>query len=101
MGAAVRNPQPLLLFVPGIMGSELRYRGPGEFGELVDDEVWGSDPGIVLDVLARKPYRLGLPELHPTSVIRHIKGRVYGKGVDQPLYGPDRKSTRLNSSHMS
>lgn len=88
MDAATRDPQPLLIFVPGIMGSELRYRGPGEFGELVDDEVWGSDPGVVLDVLARKPYRLSLAELHPTSVIRHIKGRVYGKGVDKPLYGP-------------
>lgn len=33
----------LLVFVPGIMGSALRYKGPGPLGDPIEEYVWGED----------------------------------------------------------
>ena len=81
-------PTPLVIFVPGIMGSVLHYTGPGEFGDPVEQDVWGTDPGVIIDSLARWPNRLRSPDLRATAVLRGIKGRVFGKSVDMTFYGP-------------
>lgn len=41
-------PRRLIVFVPGIMGSALRYTGPGPLGNLVRDFVWSEDVGGIL-----------------------------------------------------
>lgn len=38
----------LVVFVPGIMGSALRYTGPGPLGNLVTEFVWSEDVGGIL-----------------------------------------------------
>jgi len=81
-------PTPLVIFVPGIMGSVLRYTGPGRGGDLVEQDVWGTDPGVIIDTLARWPNRLRSPNLRATEVLSRIKGRVWGKLVDMTFYGP-------------
>jgi hypothetical protein len=63
----------LAFFVPGIMGSTLRFRGPGEYGEPVDEEIWGSDLWSNADLLATKPGRLASPHIEPSEVLRELK----------------------------
>jgi len=44
-----------LIFLPGIMGTELRYVGVGRYLELVDQPVWGEDFSAILNALAGDP----------------------------------------------
>jgi phospholipase A1 len=80
--------KPLIVFVPGIMGSVLRFKGVGEFGDWCEEDVWGSDAGVIIDTLARRPNRLRSPNLEATAVLREITGRVWGKRVHEVFYGP-------------
>jgi hypothetical protein len=68
--------KPLIIFVPGIMGSVLHFYGASEVGDPLSLDVWGSDPGVIIDTLSRWPYRLRSPDLKATEVLRGIRGRL-------------------------
>lgn len=77
-----------LVFVPGIMGSELRLRGVDDKGMPRDQLVWGEDIGTVMKTLGREPEVLGSADLVSTTVIRHMRYhflklvKVYGPLID-------------------
>jgi len=75
----------VVVFVPGVMGSKLRFRGAGDFGEPIDEVVWGSNLVQNLDVLATHPQRLASGDLHPDGVIASLE---LGGWLVVPLYGP-------------
>jgi pimeloyl-ACP methyl ester carboxylesterase len=74
-----------LVFVPGMMGSELRLRGCANNGIARDEVVWGEDFGKVWRTLARSPEVLGSRELVATSVIRTIR---FAGFKTREVYGP-------------
>ena len=74
-----------VVFVPGIMGSELRLQGRGSNGIVSDQFVWGEDFVEVLWNLARCPEVLGSPDLVATSVIREVR---LGRFKVREIYGP-------------
>ncbi len=63
-----------LFFVPGILGTELFYEGPGLFKEQVTEPVWTEDLSSLWDTMAKSPGRLhrSIPLL-PGKVLRSIK----------------------------
>lgn len=74
---------PLTFFVPGILGSSLRDQGVGEFGEPIDEEIWGEDVKNNIDLLGTSPARLTSSNLLPGIVIRKMGGHdVYGKIIE-------------------
>jgi hypothetical protein len=73
----------LVFFVPGIMGSTLRLRSPGRFGEPLDEEVWGTNISSNIDLIASHPERLASPYLKPGAVIDYMKGW----GPPKDVYG--------------
>src|SRR6266481_483408 len=81
---AGKRDETLTFFVPGIMGSSLRFSGAGEHGEFVDELVWGGSFADTVDLLATHPARLGLAELKPDAVIEWLKVGFLKK----PFYGP-------------
>jgi len=70
---------PLVFFVPGIMGSTLRFRGEGEFGQLIDEEVWGSNLWKNIDLLAANPTRLASQNVEPGEVLKEIRIGRWGR----------------------
>ena len=74
-----------LIFVTGIMGSELRFKGHGSNGIARDELVWGEELSQVLWTLARCPEVLTSRELVATSVIRAIR---LGRFKTRQIYGP-------------
>jgi len=74
-----------LIFVPGIMGTELRFRGRDSKGVKRDDLVWGEDFGATLMALTRRPELLASPDLVATTVIREIR---FGNFNMRKVYGP-------------
>jgi hypothetical protein len=85
-----RTEQPaverIVVFVPGVMGSSLVYRGLGLHGEPIEDVVWGGDIQAILDALSMKATML-LEDLDVGEVIRRINVPfrsvdVYGRLLD-------------------
>jgi hypothetical protein len=74
-----------LIFVPGIMGSEPRFKGPGSNGIARDELVWGEELSQVLWTLARCLETLASRELVATSVIGTIR---LGRFKTRQIYGP-------------
>lgn len=76
-----------LVFVPGLMGSELRLSGTDSLGLKRDSLVWGEDCRSVWNTLAFAPEILGSRNLVATSVIRaiHLPGGIPVKKVYGPL----------------
>lgn len=74
-----------VIFVPGIMGSELRLRGRYSTGIPRDQVVWGESFTDVLMTLARGPEILSSPELVATRVIREMR---FGRIKVRKVYGP-------------
>jgi pimeloyl-ACP methyl ester carboxylesterase len=79
-----------IVFVPGIMASALKYRGPGSLGNVIEDFVWSED---IFDILSEhKLERLAYPTpsgatVRADHVIQHVS--VYGLPlVGQDIYGP-------------
>ncbi len=60
-----------LIFVPGILGSELRYIGEGAVKQRVDVAVWGENLAVMWQALAENPKRLQ-GTLTPGEVLRSI-----------------------------
>lgn len=76
----------ITLFVPGIMGSTLRFRGQGQYGEPVDEEIWGADLWSNADLLATNPALLSLADVEPGEVLRELRtGWVVRFGVYREL----------------
>jgi pimeloyl-ACP methyl ester carboxylesterase len=76
----------LLLFIPGIMGTELRYVGEGRYGELTDIPVWSENLVTLLDSLAVNPDSLDKGrELQVGAVLRELR---FHKLSVKKLYGP-------------
>lgn len=76
----------LTFFIPGVMGSTLRYRGQGEYGQPVDEEIWGSDLWSNADLLATKPSRLAAPNVEAQEVLRELRtGRFLRVNVYREL----------------
>ncbi len=73
----------LVIFVPGIMGSVLRYRGPDRHGNATEEVLWGTDGLGNLDVLSRTPERMRAPG-YAHSVIRSVI--TIGSG-ERDIYG--------------
>ena len=61
----------LVIFVPGIMGSVLRYRGPDRHGNATEEILWGTDGLGNLDILSRTPEKMRAPG-YAHSVIRSV-----------------------------
>lgn len=76
----------LLVFVPGILGTELIYKGKGPFGALVEEPVWTENASILFDTLASRPERLRASTPLSTGSILNQVGFKYLKKID--LYGP-------------
>jgi len=74
----------VIVLVPGVMGSTLRFRGEGRYGEPVDEIVWGQSVSATADLLASHPVRLASPELRADQIIEWI---AYGP-KRKPVYGP-------------
>ena len=74
----------VVVFVPGIMGSELRYVGPGRYGEPVDEPVWGERVETLIRTLSTTPERLRRG-LSPGKVLSELT--YFGKRV-RGVYGP-------------
>jgi pimeloyl-ACP methyl ester carboxylesterase len=75
----------VVVFVPGILGSILRFRGTGTLGEPIDEVVWGEDLVQNADILAAHPERLASSRLQPDGVIEWVKSGWLPK---KPVYGP-------------
>jgi len=76
----------LLVFVPGIMGTQLIYSGPGKFKDKETQIVWGEDGSVLWQTLTTAPERLQLPTpLEVGKVLHRIRG-VLGGSTD--VYGP-------------
>lgn len=63
----------LVFFVPGIMGSTLRFKGEGEYGQLIDEEIWGSNLWGNIDLLASNPARLASTQVEPGEVLSELR----------------------------
>lgn len=74
----------IIIFVPGLMGTELRYVGEGPSKEYQNYPVWGEDLEVLLHCLAGDPNVLAR-ELVPGKVISEL--RVLG-GIRRPVYQP-------------
>ncbi|CAN7663344.1 hypothetical protein LJR034_005275 [Caballeronia sp. LjRoot34] len=74
-----------VVFIPGIMGSELRESGRDARGVPQTDVVWGGDIRDVWNSLCRSPERLTAKNLVATEVIREIR---YSWWKKEPVYGP-------------
>lgn len=61
-----------LIFVPGILGSELRYVGESAVKDYENVAVWGEDLSVLWDALAKNPACLRRP-LQPGRILRTIK----------------------------
>ena len=60
-------------FIPGIMGSALKYRGPGTYGEPIDDYVWGPNLWNNADILATAPDRLRSSQVESVAVLENMR----------------------------
>src|SRR3989442_1329515 len=80
--------EAVVVFVPGVMGSTLRFRGEGKYGEPINEIVWGQSFSATADLLASHPVRLASPELQADQVIEWIawwgskRRAVYGPLID-------------------
>jgi pimeloyl-ACP methyl ester carboxylesterase len=74
----------VIVFVPGIMGSCLRYSGEDEHGIPCDDMVWSDDVFENADTLGTLAARLRAPVLIPEKVIE----RMRMSGLVFQVYGP-------------
>lgn len=72
-----------LIFLPGMMATELRYVGQGRFGSPEDKQVWGGNILSIWDSLAKNPMILQ-GELQVGKVLRHVDLKLY----KYPIYGP-------------
>jgi pimeloyl-ACP methyl ester carboxylesterase len=61
----------LVVFVPGIMGSVLRYRGPDRYGNATEEILWGTDGLQNLKTLSMTPEKMKAPG-YAHSVIRSV-----------------------------
>lgn len=76
----------LVFFVPGVMGSTLRFKGEGEYGQLIDEEIWGSNLWKNIDLLAANPARLASPQAEPGEVLKELRtGRWFRFNVYREL----------------
>jgi hypothetical protein len=73
-----------VVFVPGIMGSSLRFVGVGPLGNRIDESVWDENLEVLWDTLARRPERL-IGELVPGALIREM--RLLGTPIER-VCGP-------------
>lgn len=80
----------LVIFVPGFMGSSLRYQGPGPMGNLIDEEIWSEDVTALLS--ERNLERLIYPTPAPAVVragyiIERVTfcGRLFGLEIYSAL----------------
>lgn len=62
----------LVFFLPGIMGSTLRFRGVGEFGQSVDEEIWGSNLKSNIDLLATNPTKMASDNVEAGEILKEI-----------------------------
>jgi hypothetical protein len=75
----------LLIFIPGIMGTELIYTGPGKFKSTITEPVWGYDISTLLKTLTTSPQRLQITtQLQAGEVL----GRIRIFGINRPVYEP-------------
>jgi len=78
-----------VVFVPGIMGSALRYDGPGPLGNRIDEYIWSED---MTDILSEdKLERLVYPTKEGSVRGDYVLGEttVYGiPFLGQDVYGP-------------
>jgi hypothetical protein len=112
----------LLIFVPGIMGTELTYEGPGPHRAAIIEKVWSEDASVLMSTLRSNQTRLAIQtELVPGKVIRKIRlpgfsvDDVYGNfldfvsrdlgykaGVDFETFGYDwRQSNRITAERLA
>lgn len=76
----------VLVFIPGILGTELRYKGPGRLGALEEIPVWTEDVGVLFDTLASRPEYL---HFRTTLITGKILKRLHFKFVKEiEVYGP-------------
>lgn len=80
---ALDRENSLVIFVPGIMGSVLRYRGPDQYGNATEEILWGTDGLQNLDTLSRTPEKMRAPA-YAHSVIRSVITAGMG---DKDIYG--------------
>lgn len=73
----------LVIFVPGVMGSVLRYRGPDQYGNATEEILWGTDGLQNLDTLSRTPEKMRAPA-YAHSVIRSV---ITAGSGEQDVYG--------------
>jgi pimeloyl-ACP methyl ester carboxylesterase len=75
----------LLVFIPGIMGTELFYSGRGKYLDKVTEPVWNEDCASLWHTLNTSPERLQITtDLQPGNVLRHLQFLR----VKRPVYGP-------------
>jgi pimeloyl-ACP methyl ester carboxylesterase len=75
----------IFIFVPGIMGSSLRFKGTGSYGQPVDEEVWGSSVPAIERLLGLSPDYLRASNVEPGEVILEFR---FGRFRVSQLYGP-------------
>jgi pimeloyl-ACP methyl ester carboxylesterase len=75
----------LLVFIPGIMGTELVYRGPGEFKEEITEVVWGEDASALWSTLTAAPQRL---RLTTDLIVGRVLGKIHALHMTLDVYAP-------------
>lgn len=74
-----------LVFVPGILGSELRLNKLGSDGRQRSDLVWGGELGVVWKTLMRHPDLLSAQGLEVGNVIREMRFPLFTLKIYGPL----------------
>lgn len=77
----------LVVFVPGILGTELYWRGEGHYKKLVTEKVWASEVGVLLKTLRDRPDRLHVKTpLIVGNVLRKITFTSKFFSIEIPIY---------------
>jgi pimeloyl-ACP methyl ester carboxylesterase len=74
-----------LVFVPGILGTELYYHGEGPTKKLITEPVWSSDLAAFLRTVKSYPARLRVST--PLKVGDVIRSLSFGRFGSFPIYG--------------
>ncbi len=95
----MQHVQHLIVFVPGLMGSNLLYVGPGPAGNRVEEEIWSEDLAAL--VAERNLDRLIYPTPSPATIhASYILERVtyLSQLFGSDLYGPLLQHLRVRAS---